>query len=175
MAVHTASDRDIEIEGTRFHTGKIIRNMLRNAKEYAFFVATAGTGPETLSRELIRNGQFPEGFIADIVASGIVDSVASLVHNHIRDIAESEGLRITNRYSPGYCSWDVSEQQKLFRLIPEGSCGIRLSESSLMSPIKSISGIIGIGPSVVYRDYTCEICTMTECVYRKALQQQSRF
>jgi len=55
------------------------------------------------------------------------------------------GKKITNRYSPGYCGWDVTEQHKLFQLMPENYCGIKLTPSALMDPVKSISGIIGIG------------------------------
>ncbi|MCK5134188.1 MAG: methionine synthase [Bacteroidales bacterium] len=161
------SKDEIEIEGTRFHTGKILRIMLQRAEEYAFFVVTAGPGPETLARELIDDGQYLEGYIVDLIGSGIVESVANQVHQHIRDLAESRGMNVTNRYSPGYCSWNVSEQQKLFRLLPEGYCGIVLSDSSLMSPIKSLSGIIGIGASVMYKDYTCEICSMKDCLFRR--------
>ncbi|MCK4749054.1 MAG: 5-methyltetrahydrofolate--homocysteine methyltransferase [Bacteroidales bacterium] len=173
QAITTDSKEDIEIEGTRFRTGKIIRNMLRNAEEYAFFVVTAGPEPEALSRSLINSGQFLEGYIVDLVASGIVESAANQVHRHIKDVAGSEGMKITNRYSPGYCSWPVNEQQKLFSLLPNGCCGITLSESSLMSPIKSVSGIIGIGRSMEYKDYTCEICPMKECIFRQIIQRES--
>jgi len=100
-----------------------------------------------------------------------VESVANQVQDHIRQLADQSGLKITNRYSPGYCKWDVSEQQKLFQLFPENCCGITLSESSLMSPIKSISAVLGIGSSVAYQEYTCEICSMKECLYRKTRNQ----
>jgi len=33
--------------------------------------------------------------------------------------------------------------------------------------VKSASGIIGLGAKVVYRDYTCEICSMKECLFRR--------
>ncbi len=160
------SREEIEIEGTRFQTGKIIRNMLRGAEEYAFFVVTAGPEPESLARELIDSGEYLEGYIVDLIGSGIVESVASQVHQHISDLATSRGKKVTNRYSPGHCSWDVSEQQKLFRLLPDGCCGISLSDSSLMSPIKSVSGIVGIGKAVRFKEYTCEICSMKDCIFR---------
>ena len=79
----------------------------------------------------------------------------------------SGGKKITNRYSPGYCGWDVAEQHKLFQLIPDNFCGVRLNESSLMNPEKSVSGIIGIGENVKYNPYTCRICDMKDCIYRK--------
>lgn len=158
---------EIEIEGHRFHTGRIIRNMLKGAQEYAFFAATAGPGPENLSKKLINERQFLEGYIVDLIATGIVESVADQLQEQIKSAVQQDGLKSTNRYSPGYCTWNLDEQQKLFGLLPGDCCGITLSESSLMLPIKSVSGIIGIGKKVKFREHTCEICSMKECAYRR--------
>jgi hypothetical protein len=76
------------------------------------------------------------------------------------------GLHITNRYSPGYCDWDIREQKKLFELLPENFCGISLLDSMLMKPIKSISGFIGIGSNVTFNRYTCNYCKDRNCLYR---------
>ena len=160
---------EVEIDGMLFHIGKILKRMLRSSERYALFAVTAGPEPETLSKSLMDSNQFLEGYIVDLIGSGIVDSVASQLHQHIKNHAEDYGKKTTNRYSPGYCSWDVAEQQKLFSLLPDGCCGITLTESSLMFPIKSVSGIIGIGASVKYEDYTCEICPMKNCLFRKTL------
>jgi len=158
----------ITVEGIRFMTGKIVRNMLGESDEFAFFIVTAGPGPENLSKRLIGEGQFLEGYLADLVGSGIVESVADQVHRQVREYASRKGLSVTNRYSPGYCSWDVGEQQKLFSLFGGDICGVTLGSSSLMSPIKSVSGVIGIGPGVTLRDDNCEICTRKECHFRNA-------
>jgi len=135
----------IMIRGITFNTGKIIHKMLRHAESYALFLVSAGPGPENLARSLLQQGDYLEGYILDLVASAIVDLAADQVQEQVKILAEQQGLHITNRYSPGYCAWNVEEQQKLFSLFQEGCCGISLSDSSLMDPIKSISGIIGIG------------------------------
>ena len=44
--------------------------------------------------------------------------------------------------------------------------GITINESCLMQPIKSVSGIIGIGDEVRKRSYGCDICNSTSCAYR---------
>ena len=170
-SVSTESLEEIAIGGIHFQTGKIIHNMLKNSDTYAFFLVTVGPDPEKLARDLLANGEFLEGYITDLVASALVDSVADQVHEAIRNVAFSRALKVTNRYSPGYCSWDVAEQQKLFKLFPDNTCGITLSESSLMSPVKSISGIVGMGPDVKFNEYTCEICPMKTCHFRKAINQ----
>lgn len=159
---------EVEIDGIRFHIGKILKRMLRNSKRYAFFAVTAGPEPEALSKSLFEKSHFLEGYIVDLIGSGIVDALADQMHRQINNHAAAQGMRATNRYSPGYCSWNVAEQQKLFGLLPENCCGISLSDSSLMQPIKSISGIIGMGADVKFQDYTCEICSMKDCQYRKA-------
>ena len=165
-AFESDSKEEIKTRENLFRTGKIISSLLRASEAYAFFIATAGPGPESLARTLMEEGKYLEGYIVDLVASGIADSVANQVQEQINKLALSNHMKITNRYSPGYCSWDVNEQQKLFGLFPENCCGITLSDSSLMSPIKSVSGIIGMGPSVSYQEYTCEICSMKNCMFR---------
>jgi hypothetical protein len=166
-ALANRSAHEITIPWATFHSGSIIRSMLKHAEKIAMFMVTAGPEPETLVRLLMGKGNYLEGYIADLVASAIVEGIADLLQEHIRLYADSLGMKITNRYSPGYCSWNVEEQQKLFSLFPENCCGISLSSSSLMSPVKSVTGIIGIGTNVKYRDYTCEICNMKNCHFRK--------
>ena len=166
-ALETDSSLDISTHGATFHTGNIIRKMLHHSESYALLLVSAGPGPEGLARELLDEGNYLEGYIADLVASYMTDQLAERVQEEIRELAEKSALKITNRYSPGYCSWDVAEQQKLFSLFPETCCGVSLSDSSLMNPVKSLSAIIGIGTKVEYRDYTCEICSMKNCKFRK--------
>lgn len=166
-AIESGSPFEITIPGTTFHSGKIIGKMLRFSESYAFFLVTAGPEPEKLARKLLNEGNYLDGYIVDLVASSIVESAADYLEEQVRILAKEQGMLISNRYSPGYCDWNVAEQQKLFSLFPAKCCGISLSESSLMNPIKSASGIIGIGADVQYKDYTCEICSMHNCQFRK--------
>lgn len=162
--------KDKEEIGTpqvRFHPGKIIVNMLKGSEQFLFFIATAGPGPEQLSKSLMAEGQYLEAFLVDLIASAMAEAAAQYVHEDIKKTMAQSGLLISNRYSPGYCGWDVSEQQKLFSFFPIGSCGITLTTSSLMTPIKSVSGLVGAGKEVKFRDYTCEICSMKDCTFRR--------
>ncbi|MEE3446448.1 MAG: vitamin B12 dependent-methionine synthase activation domain-containing protein, partial [Prevotella sp.] len=68
---------------------------------------------------------------------------------------------------PGYCGWHVSQQQLLFPLFNGQTCGVTLTDSSLMLPIKSVSGIIGVGEKVRRLDYTCGLCNFEKCYKRK--------
>jgi len=80
-------------------------------------------------------------------------------------------MNITNRYSPGYCGWNITGQKILFSLLPEYFCGIELTDTCLMLPIKSVSGIIGIGRDVKFNAYTRNLCDMQYCLYRNLHQE----
>jgi hypothetical protein len=84
----------------------------------------------------------------------------------LKEEMERNSLNITNRYSPGYCGWKVAEQQKLFKMFPADFCNISLTESMMMDPVKSISGIIGVGKDVIYNPYTCNLCNSSNCLYK---------
>jgi len=96
-----------------------------------------------------------------------VEAAADIMQDNLLKEMISADKKITNRYSPGYCGWDVAEQQKLFQLMPDNFCGVKLNDSSLMDPEKSVSGFIGIGENVRYNPYTCGLCDMKDCIYRK--------
>ena len=158
--------QSLSVGGQSFAVGRIVCGQLRRAAGVAVFLCTAGPGIEKLSRGLMSSGDPFTGYIADTVGSLVVERAMDLVHEQLQTAAAARGLHITNRYSPGYCGWKVAEQHALFRLLPPGFCGVSLSDSSLMHPIKSVSGVIGVGPNVRRNPYTCQLCEQDHCLYR---------
>ncbi len=155
------------VENVQFNTGAIIAKPLRNSTAAAIFTATAGPEIETMSKDYLSGIDILKGYLLDAIGSEIVELSADLLEIKLQDIASENDLKITNRYSPGYCGWTVKEQHKLFSLLPPNFCGISLTESALMIPIKSVSGIIGLGSSVKKYNYQCSICEMESCFRRR--------
>lgn len=155
-----------------FQTGRIIASQLRNAESIAIFVCTAGPEIEKWSKTLMQQGDMTLGYIVDTTASELVELAMDKIQNHMESEMQHFGLGITNRFSPGYCGWSVSEQHFLFSLLPEKFCGVTLTPSALMVPIKSVSGIIGIGPRAQKMEYPCKKCDQTQCIYRRRMMQK---
>ena len=148
-----------------FSTNKIVYHQLKYSEQIAVFVCTAGDGISQWSKQIMPADPL-KGFIADILGSVVVEAAVDAIQKKLSDEMKQAGLKITNRYSPGYCGWPTHEQHKLFSLISEETCGISLTDSALMLPIKSVSGLIGIGANVRFNPYTCRNCDATFCVYR---------
>jgi hypothetical protein len=154
------------IDDTTFNTQRIVTRHIDHAEMIAIFACTAGAEITRLASEYNKNGHTVHAYIADSMGSIIVERAMDVIQEHLNVVMAERGFRITNRYSPGYCGWEVSEQAKLFGLLPDEFCGISLTDSLLMKPIKSVSGIIGIGRQVSYDPYTCHHCRFVNCLYR---------
>ncbi len=150
-----------------FDMGRIIPRQLRDSEAYALFICTSGTAYETYLQQLKNEGDMVRVFIADALGSVIAERCADVMEKHLQESIAKLGWHHTNRFSPGYCGWHVSQQQLLFPLFGEHTCGVRLTDSSLMVPIKSVSGIIGLGKKVRRLDYTCGLCDFSQCYKRK--------
>ena len=150
-----------------FDMGKIILRQLRGSEAYAFFICTSGVEFEAYQQRLQQQGDMVRVFIADALGSVIAEHCADRMEECLQESIDKLGWHHTNRFSPGYCGWHVSQQQLLFPLFQGQTCGVQLTDSSLMLPIKSVSGIIGLGKEVRKLDYTCGLCDFKQCYKRK--------
>ena len=161
------AERRLVVDGVTLDIGRTVAGQLARSEGVFVFLCTAGPGIEERSRRLMAEGDPFTGFIADAIGSLVVERAMDRVQGCLEELVGGRGLRITNRYSPGYCGWQVQEQQKLFRLLPAGFCGVSLTDSSLMRPMKSVSGVIGLGAAVRHSPYTCRLCDLEDCLYRR--------
>ena len=164
----------IRIENQIFSPGKIVVTQLKNATSAALFACTAGEQISTFAQKQAASGNEFLAYVLDVIGSLIADKTVEKLQNEITTITSDSEMGITDPFSPGYCNWSVAEQQKLFSLLPTGFCGIELSASSLMHPIKSVSGIIGIGNNCKPKGYQCNWCNDKDCIYGRIRRQKKR-
>ena len=153
-------------EGARLQVGPVLSSLMRESECFALFAATAGDSFQQYQDELKKEDDILKIYTADIIGSCIAEATGDYMENLLEK--EIEGLRHTARFSPGYCGWHLSGQRELFRLLGGNPCDITLSDVFLMIPIKSISGIIGIGRNVKEKIYGCYYCELKTCYKRKS-------
>jgi len=157
--------RQVELETILFNTQRTLTILLDKSEKIAVFAASVGPQFQVWLNEEKQKNDMIRVFILDSLGSVIVESVGDYMELLLEK--EFQQLKHTNRFSPGYCGWDVSEQHQLFSLLPPAVCGITLHESAMMTPEKSISGFIGMGEAVQTKKYGCSICTNKHCYLRK--------
>ena len=163
----------MEVAGRFFSPGKTVFNQVRKAEKLVLFAGTAGEKISDRCRHLNQEGEAVYSYVLDVMGSVVAGKAIDKLADDLEKESAAQGYRISESYSPGYCDWSVAEQQQLFSFFPLGFLGIRLSDSSLMTPVKSVSGIIGIGPELKREGYQCRLCDDMDCMFGK-IRRESR-
>lgn len=152
--------------GDQVFTSRRISPMFSGCTQAAIFVATVGKRLEKKVARLMKTGLTLEALVVDSLGSVAVEKVADWFESEVRGIAAAKGNKAGRRYSPGYCDWDITQQKELFRFLDGESIGVNLTGTCLMTPRKSISGIIGIGESCITSS-ACHFCNKKDCPTRR--------
>jgi hypothetical protein len=148
-----------------------VGDVFPRADHLATFVATLGQRVSEKIDACFRANELALGAILDAIASSAADKLAATVEDSFLSLlsqtARSTPVTRVLRYSPGYCGWHLSAQRKLFGFLRPETIGIRLRESFLMQPLKSVSGVLIAGPREIHsppRSYPfCSHCDSQGC------------
>lgn len=135
----------------------------------AAFIATAGPAIEHQARQFQGEGDHLSAMIFDAVGSERAEAAEAEIRRRLHEHIAPAGFDLTLPYSPGYCGMALTEQTKLFQLLSGNTVGVSLTPACLMQPIKSISGLIGIGPATETRERgsPCDRCELWTCNMRR--------
>ncbi|MBI4604086.1 MAG: hypothetical protein HY721_19185 [Planctomycetes bacterium] len=165
--VEVLDRRSLTLRGGARFTG-IIGDYLGPAQRTAVFVATAGSEISELATEAMRSGDALGGLVLGAVGSMAAEGATDALIEDLRGrIGPGEAL--TLRYSPGYCGLSLHQQRTIFDLVDAAQVGVELLPSMIMRPLKSVSGLVGIGPAdaVSARGSPCDRCPLTDCKMRR--------
>ncbi|HJH70993.1 MAG TPA: cobalamin biosynthesis protein CobW [Bacteroidaceae bacterium] len=156
----------LHIGGKTFTPAKVITQILQDAEFYVMVLVSTGYEFDEWMNQKRTSGDIIEGFVADGIGSTLTDAVVRYAQSEIEVYLKRWSIKVSNTYSPGYCDWDVAEQNIFFSLLPDLFCGVNLTESSLMLPIKSVSTFMGAGLEIEKKAYGCAICSKKDCYKR---------
>jgi hypothetical protein len=146
--------------------------VLEDAVSLALFAVTVGEDASCRIASLFEAGELAEGYILDQVASFAAEEMAQIAARRFESAENPASEHAVLPYSPGYCGWNVSGQRALFASLEPGRIGITLNGSCLMSPIKSVSGVLVLAPAEAHcfsPSFTCcSTCTTLNCQERAA-------
>lgn len=146
-----------------------IGEFLGSSLSIAVFIATAGPQVERLASTLLREQDDLGAMVLNAVGAERAEAAEAVVLRQLREMAGPAGLAPTLPYSPGYCGMKLVEQRKLFSLFDTQWVGVTLTPDCLMQPIKSVSGLVGLGlaADVVNFGSPCDRCEHHNCNMRR--------
>jgi len=168
--IRAVSDSLVCLEETTTLNSKTLSYVLADSIGVLIFLVTIGKRLEDEAFSLSEGGDLLKGYLLDTIGSEAVEGVGCRLDDDVEKIVKGNGYRASLRYSPGYCDWDIKEQKDIFQAIDSSSIGVELTESCLMIPRKSISGIIGISENKGRRRPSpCVVCEKRHnCSYKRS-------
>ena len=157
----------ISLNGISLVVGDSVYQQIRKSSQIILFCCSAGNRLVDLFQRLMDGGDWIRAYILDALGTLILEAALDKMQDQIRINASKHRWKLTNRYSPGYCSWDSSEKEKCFSIMPKGFCKIKWDGAATLDPVKSVIGIIGAGREVEYVPYDCNNCTSLRCLARQ--------
>lgn len=160
-AVDCLGDEEVVIEGVTF-SSRILRVNLDKAHRAFPYVATCGT-------EIERWAAAMDDMLARFWADAVMEQALGAARRTLEaDVQARFAPGKVSRMSPGSLEdWPLPQQAPLFSVLGdvEGQVGVRLTESFLMLPAKSVSGIL-FPTEESYEN--CMLCPREECPGRRA-------
>ncbi|MGD0783411.1 MAG: hypothetical protein ABSA30_11190 [Candidatus Aminicenantales bacterium] len=153
-------DAAVEIGGRLFHSRVLARNLEGTDLVFPFVLTVGGD----LEKEASAQGDLLRQYYLEAIADLALSAAAGRLGDHLRNIF---GLKKLGQMDPGSLEdWPLDQQVPLFALLgdTQGRLGVRLTDSLLMIPRKSISGIFF--PSE--ESFTsCRLCPRPNCQGRR--------
>jgi len=171
----SATDFGIIFEGEGNNISEApLYDILPRVDHLILFALTMGEAVSKKIDTLFEEHDFAVGTMLDSIASIAADKATAILEKsqYFQLSKESliENKSVVVSYSPGYCGWHISGQKKLFQYLQPEKIGIELNSSFLMSPLKSVTGVLAAGQRDIHifkPDFSfCEICRTYSCLTR---------
>lgn len=156
----------IELEGGASFEGPLVARALAGAEQVGLAICTIGVRLEEQMQNLFADDPM-QALALDGAGVAALGKVSDTAIAEIRGIAEQRGLGSGMRAQPGQEGWSIRQQKVLFSLLPAEEIGVRLTDSYLMIPQKSVSFVIGMGPDMRPDAVACDFCSKrSRCPWR---------
>jgi hypothetical protein len=166
--IDAKEDQAVLIDGIRF-TSRVLRVNLDTAQRVFAYVATSG-------RELEAWAEAQEDLLARFWADAINQAVLGAALRSFREHLTAQfAVSQLSGMNPGsLADWPLREQRPLFSLLGDvrAAIGVTLTPSLLMTPTKSVSGILFPSEETFA---SCQLCPRETCPNRRAAYDPALF
>ena len=154
--------RGVFLQGVPFPLeGNDIARHLRDCTLAVLMAATLGPDAETLlMRAQVQD--MSRALILDSCASTAIENVCDLFETDLRAEYETQGLYLTDRFSPGYGDMPIGQQRDFCELLDtRRRIGLSVSQSGILLPRKSVTAVMGVSDTPrTRRSSGCANCSM---------------
>lgn len=148
----------------RLFGADIARHLHGCTAAYAF-AATLGAEADRCIARAMRS----DISLACVLQAAAASAIECFCDEVCASLAEREGGCLKSRFSPGYGDFPIEQQDELLALLQaEKRIGLCATRSHMLTPMKSVTAVIGIGGTPEKQtEHKCSTCGKLDCTFRK--------
>ena len=161
--VDEISGRNVKINGFDFESDVLAAN-LKNIHRVFAYVCTCGTEVDDWSHN---EKDYVVSLWLDMIKAMFLFDAELFFREHLKNALQTDKFATVNPGSGDVDNWHISQQVQLFDMIGnvKEEIGVTLTDSFLMMPIKSTSGLLFPSETGFVN---CALCRRENCVGRRA-------
>ncbi|MGD2177797.1 MAG: hypothetical protein PVG71_08245 [Anaerolineae bacterium] len=164
--VRSFHHKTIELNGGGAFEGPLVARALAGAEKVAVAICTIGPALEERMNQLFAEDPV-KAMALDGAGVSALREISRVVVDEVREIAVDHGWGWGMRAQPGQEGWSIWQQRVIFEHLPADEIRVRLTDSCLMIPRKSVSFVIGMGPHMRPDAVACDYCSKrARCPWR---------
>jgi len=131
-------------------------------------VCSLGEAIENTCRRLIYLSQLFRAMLLDAAGVSLLDALVNKSHEQLRQRAREMQLFAGCPFGPGYRDMPMETQSLLFQLVDASAIQVKLNESLVMQPMKSLSFFVKLSAreNVSGHIPKCQRCNLKHCQFR---------
>ncbi|GHV55302.1 hypothetical protein FACS1894216_17270 [Synergistales bacterium] len=144
--------------------------LLNKARKCFVTVGTIGGELSDKVAEFEKEGNALASYLLDVIGVLALHATHEHFRRSVEDYACSMKWGAGPIMQPGSLEgWSIEGQEELLKLVPVSEIGVSLNENFMMTPMKSHSSIVGVGPGYgkSRSECLCEECDRKHCSWRR--------
>lgn len=159
LDISEISDTQITLSDGSILKGSILPKVLSTCQQVLLYVLTLN-GFQDLADH---TEKIIDQFFLDAWGTAYTQALDNDFNHQMRTEQKNNGHYTTISWNPGQAKLPLQNQEVLFRILKPEDIGLTLTSSKMMSPLKSLSGIVGISTEPQDESLiSCDFCSMNQ-------------
>ena len=151
-----SDEEHLNIEGLEITSRNLAKNM-KGCTKALMLGATLGVEVDMLMKRYSLT-EMSRTVVLQACAAAMLEEYLNNWQKSLKEEMTSQGYFLRPRFSPGYGDFSILHQK----------VGLTMTESSMLTPTKSVTAVIGLGREEVHcHEEGCESCSKKDCIYRR--------
>ena len=149
-------------------TSRSLGRNLKGCGSVVLLVATLGTGVDLMMKRFSLT-DMAKTVVLQACAAAYLEEYLDQLQEKIGEELRQQEKWLRPRFSPGYGDFDIHHQKDILQMLDTAkTIGLTMTDSYMLTPVKSVTALIGISDSDEKCHIKgCESCGKTDCIYRR--------